>query len=100
MSAEPNPSRRRRKDPDLTPRKGFSPIPRMPGERDPALVLRNVRGETGILFWHLLGDVDLWSRAPGERLFWPREDAALLVELCPEPIRPAVRVIARIWWTP
>jgi tetratricopeptide (TPR) repeat protein len=72
----------------------------MPGERDPSLVLRSVQGETGILFWHLLSDADLWLRAPEERLFWPREDAALLVELCPEPIRPVVGVIARIWWTP
>lgn len=87
-------------DADLTPRKGFSPIPRMPVLREPYLVLDEVQGGTGILLWHLLTDLETWSQGAGERLFLPGEDAARLVEGCPEPIRPAVEVIARLWWTP
>lgn len=90
----------RGKDADLTPRKGFSPIPRMPALREPHLVLDEVQGETGLLLWHLLTDLETWSQGAGERLFRPGEDAARLVEGGPEPIRAAAEVIARVWWSP
>jgi tetratricopeptide (TPR) repeat protein len=98
--SEPSQPSGRGKDPDLTPRRGFSPIPRMPGLREPLLVLDEVQGETGTLLWHLLTDLETWSLGARERLFRPGEDAARLVESCPGPIRPSVEVIARIWWTP
>lgn len=98
MSPNPQPSRRR--EANLTPRKGFSPVPRIPVLREEHLVLDDVQGETGMLLWHLLLDMEAWSQAPEERLFRPREDAALLMEIAPEPIRPAVQVITRIWWAP
>jgi tetratricopeptide (TPR) repeat protein len=99
MNGKPEPSPPK-KEADHSPRKGFSPIPRMPELRLPYLILGEVQGDTSILFWHLLTDLETWSQAPRQRLFRPREDAALLIQACPEPIRPAVEVIARIWWVP
>ena len=99
MSADSQPSGRR-EDADLTPRKGFSPIPRMPSVRDPLLVLEEVQGETGMLLWQLLTDLETWSLGHVHSLFHPGKDVALLVDTSPEPIHAAVRELARIWRTP
>ena len=85
---------------DERSRHGFSPIPRMPGERDTYRVLAEVQGETGFLLWRLLTDLETWCHAPGTALFTPSADAACLAASAPDHIRCAVDVIAQIWHAP